>query len=570
MAHEERFDVVIVGSGFGGSVMAYRTAAAKLSVCLLERGKPYPPGSFPRSPRDMAANFWDPSEGGHGLYQAWASPGIEAVASAGLGGGSLIYANVLIRKDERWFVQPNPVTGAAEDWPVTRTELDLHYERAEQVLAPQRYPLDVEPYASTPKTLAFRGAAQRAELDWSLPSLAVTFSNPGHPAVPGEPIAEAEPNLHGRPRYTCRLVGECDVGCNFGSKNTLDFNYLTMAQREGALLRTRCEVRSFGPRPDGGFTVWYVEHSPEDEGHKTNTGGLEQRVVTCDRLVLSAGTFGSTDLLLKNHASFPLLSKRLGTRLSGNGDLLGFIRRPKGRATGGRVLGLAPSLGPVITSTIRVADTVDGGDGPGYYIQEGGLPGFAQWALEAADIPGEAIRAARFAAREVWGAVRHTPKSDLGGEISILLGGGQDSDGLMILLGMGRDTPNGVMSLRGKWLELASDVSQSKTYFDRVKATMARLAHELDAEFEINPLWYLRKVITVHGLGGCPMGRNPDEGVVDSHGQVFNYPGLFIADGSVMPGPVGPNPSLTIAALSDRFADALIDQATHEASCVSR
>src|SRR5450631_3559849 len=130
----ERFDVVVVGSGFGGAVMAYRAAAAKLSVCLLERGKAYPPGSFPRSPRDMAASFWDPSEGGHGLYQAWTSPGIEAVASAGLGGGSLIYANVLIRKDERWFVQPNPVTGADEEWPVTRAVLDPHYEQVEKIL----------------------------------------------------------------------------------------------------------------------------------------------------------------------------------------------------------------------------------------------------------------------------------------------------------------------------------------------------------------------------------------------------------------------------------------------------
>ena len=566
MATEEHFGVVIVGSGFGGSVMAHRTATAKLSVCLLERGKPYPPGSFPRSPRDMAASFWDPSEGGHGLYQAWASPGMEAVASAGLGGGSLIYANVLIRKDESWFVQPNPVTGANEEWPVSRVDLDPHYERVETVLAPQRYPLDVEPYASTPKTLAFRDAAQRAGLEWSLPNLAITFRNPGHPAVPGEPITEGEPNLHGRTRYTCRLVGECDVGCNFGSKNSLDYNYLTMAQREGAVLRTRCEVRSFAPRSEGGFTVWYVEHSPEDEGHKTDTSGLEERAVTCDRLVLSAGTFGTTYLLLKNRASFPLISKQLGTRLSGNGDLLGFIRRPKGWATDRHAAGLAPSLGPVITSTLRVADTVDGGDGPGYYIQEGGLPGFAQWALEAADTPGEAIRATRFAAREIWGAVRHTPKSDVGGEISILLGGGEDSDGLMILLGMGRDTPNGMMSLRDKWLELKWDMSRSKTYFDRVKTTMARLAHELDAEFEVNPLWYLRKTITVHGLGGCPMGRNQDEGVVDSHGQVFNYPGLFIADGSVMPGPVGPNPSLTIAALSDRFAEALIDQAGRSAS----
>ncbi len=540
--------------------MAYKTAAAKLSVCVLERGKPYPPGSFPRSPRAMTGNFWDPSEGGHGLFQAWASSEIEAVASAGLGGGSLIYANVLIRKDERWFVQPNPVTGAAEEWPVSRAELDPHYDQAERVLAPQRYPLDVEPYASTPKTVAFREAAQRAGLDWSLPNLAVTFSNPGHSAIPGEPIAEAEPNLHGRTRYTCRLVGECDVGCNYGSKNSLDYNYLSMAQREGALLRTRCEVRSFAPHPDGGFSVCYVEHSPDDEGRKTDTAALTLNVVTCDRSVLSAGTFGTTYLLLRNSAHFPLLSKALGTRLSGNGDLLGFIRRPKGWTAKDRDSSFAPSFGPVITSTLRVADTVDGGDGPGYYIQEGGLPTFAQWALEAADTPNEAIRATRFAAREIWGALRHTPKSDLGGELSLFLGDGEASDGFMILLGMGRDTPNGVMSLRDKWLQLHWDLSRSTTYFDRVKATMARLADELDADFEINPLWYLRKVITVHGLGGCPMGRSADDGVVDANGEVFNYPGLFIADGSVMPGPVGPNPSLTIAALSDRFADALIAQ----------
>src|SRR5947209_19828542 len=106
----EHFDVVVVGSGFGGAVMACRVAEAKKRVCLLERGKAYPPGSFPRSPREMANNFWDPSEGGHGLFQAWAFPGIEAVRSAGRGGGSLLYDDVLIRKDAHRFVQRNPRT----------------------------------------------------------------------------------------------------------------------------------------------------------------------------------------------------------------------------------------------------------------------------------------------------------------------------------------------------------------------------------------------------------------------------------------------------------------------------
>src|SRR5215204_5113786 len=102
---DTHFDAVVIGSGFGGSVMAYRLAEAGLRVCVLERGKPYPPGSFPRSPREMRGHFWDPSEGLFGLFNLWSFRGLEAVVSSGLGGGSLIYANVLIRKDEKSFVR---------------------------------------------------------------------------------------------------------------------------------------------------------------------------------------------------------------------------------------------------------------------------------------------------------------------------------------------------------------------------------------------------------------------------------------------------------------------------------
>src|SRR5919106_1169055 len=116
---EANFDAVIVGSGFGGSVMTYRLAEAGLDVCLLERGRPYPPRSFARSPREMSRNFWDPSEGHYGLYDLWSFSGIEALVSSGLGGGSLIYANVLLRKDEEWFVGDGP---GGESWPVTRAE----------------------------------------------------------------------------------------------------------------------------------------------------------------------------------------------------------------------------------------------------------------------------------------------------------------------------------------------------------------------------------------------------------------------------------------------------------------
>jgi cholesterol oxidase len=563
---EEHFDAVVVGSGFGGSVVTYRLAEAGRKVCLLERGRAYPPGSFPRTPAAMARNFWNPSEGGYGLFQVWGFPGIESIVSAGLGGGSLIYANVLIRKDEKWFVREDPGTPGYEYWPVTRADLEPHYDRVDAMLKPQRYPFEIEPYRSTPKTRAFKVAAESAGFDWSLPNLAVTFANSGVDPIPGEPIVDeggaTTRNLHGRTRYTCRLVGECDVGCNYGSKNSLDYTYLTAAQRAGATLRTMCEVREFAPRDGGGFEVRYVQHSLDSEGHQQDTSLLPLKRLTADLLVLAAGVFGTTYLLLRNRGRFPGLSGQLGTRFSSNGDLLGFAIRPT--AGNGRTApaGLDPMRGPVITSTVRVPDALDGGSGRGFYVQEGGFPDIFGWVIEASDTPNALLRAMRFLGRQVLAAIKRSPSSDLGAEARLVLGDARVSSQTMVMLGMGRDRPIGAMSLRDRWLQLDWPVAGSRQYFDGVREAMSRISVELGADFRINPLWYFHKLVTVHGLGGCPMGRNETEGVVDSHGQVFGWPGLYIVDGSVMPGPVGPNPSLTIAAVADRCADRMLERPT--------
>jgi cholesterol oxidase len=125
---------------------------------------------------------------------------------------------------------------------------------------------------------------------------------------------------------------------------------------------------------------------------------------------------------------------------------------------------------------------------------------------------------------------------------------------------MGRDVPDGVMSLKDERLDIAwSKDGPSRPYFDRVRETSRRIAKELGAEFYDNPIWHEERVITVHSLGGCRMAVSEGDGVVDPHGNVFGHPGLHIADGSVMPGPVGANPSLTIAALADRFADSIVE-----------
>lgn len=360
-------DVVVVGTGFGGSVAAYRLAEAGRSVLVLERGKAYPPGGFPRRPREMATNVWDPSRGYHGLFDIWTFKGIEALVSSGLGGGSLIYANVLLRKDERWFVHEHPVGGGYENWPISRADLEPHYERVERMMGVQTFPLGAPGYPSPAKTLALRDAAAGLGLEWGLPPLAVTFANQGRPAAVAEPIPDgAFPNIHGVPRRTCRLCGECDIGCNEGSKNTLDHTYLSAARHHGADIRTRCEVHGIERDPDGGYMVGYVAYGPEHEGVKVNTDKLPLTWVSCNRLVVAAGTLGTTGLLLRNRGAFPDLGPALGTRFCGNGDMLGIIMGAHRKGTGRtpyRVID--SSLGPVITSYVRVPDTADGGSGPG-------------------------------------------------------------------------------------------------------------------------------------------------------------------------------------------------------------
>ncbi|HMJ04346.1 MAG TPA: GMC oxidoreductase, partial [Conexibacter sp.] len=383
--------------------------------------------------------------------------------------------------------------------------------------------------------------------------------------VPG--TGERIPNLHNMPRSTCRLVGECDVGCTIGAKNTLDFNYLSLAAHHGADLRTRCEVRSFTRRPGGGWLVRYVEHRDEGEGRRRDTHDereLPLREIACKRLVLSAGTLGTTFLLLQARARSDVdgLPAALGSRFSGNGDLLTFAANA---SRGGEPWIIEAPLGPSITSTVRVPDSADGGDGPGFYIQEGGYPAFASWMREVLEIPAQGRRLAEFVFGRVWRQLRNRPDSNISAEIAKLLSGGESSATLLPMLGMGRDTPDGQMSLdRDGGLALDWTVETSEQYLRRVNETMKRLADALGADWVQSPLRHLDRLITVHPLGGCPMGDD-QHGVVDAYGRVHGQPGLHVADGSVMPGPVGPNPSFTIAALADRFATAILEDHEREA-----
>ena len=368
-------------------------------------------------------------------------------------------------------------------------------------------------------------------------------------------------------RRTCRLCGECDVGCNDGAKNTLDHTYLSAASHHGAVLSTRSEVRALR-RTATGFEVDFVVHRAEAAGSPTDTAALPVRTVRAAKVVLAAGTLGSTYLMLRNRQALGVTSPALGTRFCGNGDLLGFVM--------GADRPLEGSRGPVITSYIRSPDAVDTGDpaDKGSYLEDAGYPAFLEWLAEASQVQGLATRAARFAWARVRERVTGRTSTNLSAALHGVLGSNRLTTDAVPLLGMGRDVPDGLLYLHGgsngsgsgngngsaplPMLDSTWTTATSEAYFARLEARMAQVAAAVGGRYERNPLGLLRRVITVHPLGGLPMADHPNDGVVDGFGRAHGVDGLYVADGSVMPGPVGPNPSLTIAAFADRMCDHML------------
>jgi cholesterol oxidase len=563
-------DVLIVGSGFGGSVVAERLAAEGRDVCVIERGKSYPPGSFPRTPSGLAANMWDPSEGLHGMFDMWSFKGLEAVVSSGLGGGSLIYANVMLRKDPSWFTQPHPYRpGVNEDWSFTYADLEQHYCAVETFLKVQTLP---NPETDGEVPAGFNLRKTRAFLlgvDGAVPvkyaPLAVRFRAAGDVPAIGAPLPDEDyPNIFGQPRRTCRLIGECDIGCNEGAKNSLDHTYLSAASSHGASVHERTEVRTITRRDDGRFDVGVVVHHPDAEGLSTATDQLPIETITARRVVVSAGTLGSTFLLLRNRDNLGLDNPALGTRFCGNGDLLGFIVNSS--------RDLDSTRGPVITSYAHYRDRVDTGSREdfGMYIEDAGYPIFAAWLAEVSQSPGLARRVLGAAARRAWSRWSGRRRTALSSDVSRVLGQAPLTSRSLPLLGMGLDVPDGTLFLRedahgGPILDSTWSTRTSMNYFDTMVRRMRAIADVLDGELMMNPTYLLRRVITVHPLGGCPADTSVSPGVVDEFGRVHGVPGLRVCDGSAFPGPVGANPSLTIAAFAHRVAEDLLEEGSDEA-----
>jgi cholesterol oxidase len=311
---------------------------------------------------------------------------------------------------------------------------------------------------------------------------------------------------------------------------------------------------------------------PLDAAHETE----RLRTINARRVVIAAGTIGTTYLLLQNESALDIADVRdrnddqlkvLGSRFSGNGDFLAFVRSAFGR--------LDCTRGPVITAYRRYDAETDmpetDHDAPdlrgvntnetrhGMYIQDAGFPTFAAWLVQLAQTPTTLMNAARvFAQKKIDG-----DDSNFSAEINKIMANGEFSSKFMPLLGMGRDRPDGRFSLNRKGkLRLEWKVDTSESYYLKMKQRMTTIARGFSGKILANPLYEMPfyRGITVHPVGGCPMDTNINPGIVDTFGRLRGVDGMRVCDGSVFPGPIGPNPSLTIAAFARRSAHNLLEE----------
>jgi len=518
------FDVVVVGSGFGASIAAWRLVTQGRRVLVLERGKRYVPGEFPRDTRDVRSIFWDPDhpEDSPGLYDVRFHSGIGTAVASGVGGGSLIYANNLVRPDASVF----------KDWPAPfRPEvLDTLFDRIEAVLTPSPVP----DLYRLPKRSAFRGAANTLGRPVFDTRQAVSWMNPANPG-----------------QGHCVLCGECEFGCNHGAKNTMDFTYLREALAKGGKLWTSCLVSHIEPGPSVGFG------RPEYYGVRYRdlaTG--RDACVTARRVVLGAGTLGTAEILLRSRDVFgtlPKLSPRLGHGFSGNGDFLATLQNSS--------LVLDPWYGPDVTSVIKFEDESQ--------LFTMAAPGFNQASMAFLAALGQGREHhANWFSNLAWPhlpqALRAAFEAGLVTKpLPLAMPGAGPADRMTCLFALGRDNANGRLLLKDERLDIEWNYAQENHgLIDAMRRAMEQIGAVYGGTVEPLATWDLfGKTLSVHPLGGCRMGSDAQEGVVDASGQVFGYPGLHLSDASVIPGSIGFHPVLTISAVALKFADDLVKMA---------
>ena len=556
------FDIVIVGSGYGGSIAAAQLAGhidketgKPARICVLERGKEYLAGMFPSSEAQLPGHVRfntsiDRSARGRldGLFDLRMGPDVSALVANGLGGGSLINAGVM--------EEPTPEVLQSADWPENLRRpraLSSYFEAAAELLAPTtdgRFAQFTEEGAP----LKFRALKN--------------FAAGGFRAARLSLSVKGGPNAAGIKLEKCIRCGDCATGCNHHAKNSLDQNCLVNARRKGVRIVCGATVAKVAPDPER--RGWNLEVVHTDAGLRRR---IDPFMLKTRRVILAAGAFGSTEILKRSQSAGLTFSAQLGARFSTNGDLLAaaYAQKSSVNAVATETRPFAKrNIGPTITGLI---DERRGAEG--IVIEEFAIPGSLRRLFEESfTLAHTFVRLTRSDGAHVPGALAVDPcavdrRSIRRTQVFGVMGhDGAKGELQLVNNGSGPST-DGAIAVSWKALHERGGAR----VFEQQVRTLEALAKSsrLGGTIIPNPVWKLlpdrlRSMIempygpamTVHPLGGCAMSDSADSGVVDEYGRVFTgngravHDGLVVLDGSIVPRSLGINPSLTISALTLR------------------
>jgi cholesterol oxidase len=537
---KNHYSVIVVGSGYGASIAASRMARAGKDVCILERGKEMQPGEYPNTyleaVGELQSDFKDRHVGSRtGMFHYHVNGEITVLVGCGLGGTSLINANVAARAEPRVFEDPRWPQALRDD---LAEGLEAGYRHAEEMLRPSPYPDD---FPRLKKLDALEKSANFLNAPFIKPPINVTFKD--------------GVNHVGVEQQACKLCGDCVTGCNYRAKNTLLMNYLPDAHNHGAEIYTQVSVRHVERDGDR----WTVHFQPLKSGRESFDSPT--LFVSADIVVLGAGSLGSTELLLRSKAKGLSVSDRIGHGFTGNGDVLGFGYNTETEINGVGMGAKDPAenepVGPCITGLIDMRPGATRFD-QGMVIEEGVFPGALSGVFPAA-LAGAAASVGRDTdtgdqvqekKRELESLVRGPHHGATYNTQTYLVMTHDDAGGQMHLDEKDR--------LRIEWMGVGS-----LPIFKEVDEVLERATKPLGGTMIPNPAWVRDEkhpLATVHPLGGCIMGESFSAGVVNHKGQVFSgdgdaiHDGLYVSDGAILPMPVGVNPLLTISAVAERNA----------------
>ena len=507
------YDFVVIGSGFGGSVSALRLAEKGYKVLVLEKGKRLGAKDFPRTNWNVKRWFWLPALRFFGFFKLNWFRHITILSGVGVGGGSLVYANTLPVPKKSFFQSPS--WSHLADW---EQELKGFYPLASSMLGATIYPR-LETGDKALRSLAMEiGKADQFEPT----RVAVFFGEPE------KTVADPYFNGKGPERSGCTFCGGCMVGCRFNAKNTLDKNYLYQAEKRGVVIQPESEVVDVHPlgREDGanGYRVRWKE---------STTFVRKRGATTCRGVVFSGGVLGTVDLLLRlKGSSLPRLSDTVGCHVRTNSEsLLGVTAFDRKSIF---------SDGVAITSILHT-------DEHSHLEPVRYPPGSGFWRLLGSPaVGGKTIlaRALNIARELILHPVRNAKvyfTDDWAKRTQILLF---------------MQTIDGTLRFTRSMFGMKSSEEQGKAP-EALLPEARDLADRYGRIINGKPVALLSESLlgiptTAHILGGCVMGRDKDEGVIDRNNRVFGYENMYVCDGSMISANPGVNPSLTITALTER------------------